>query len=103
MKTPIKPTTLTRVTVSTQAVEIVPAEPYVRKIILLPPASPQLFAAIDEDGDTIADCRTYKWAPLTQGYPITLMLLPGQFMWAIADTAGQAPIGVVCHYLEEPT
>lgn len=96
----VAPTTVTRHTVSTSAVEAVPSEPYQRKLVFLPPASPQLFWAIDEDGDAIADCRTYKWSPMSQGYPFDLEILPGQFVWVIADTAGQAPLAVICHYIE---
>lgn len=91
-------TTATRVTVSTAAFELVPVENVKRWITLIPPSSPQMFFAIDEDGDAIADCRAYQWVPMGT-YPLHwIPLEPGQFMWAIADTAGQAPIGVICSY-----
>jgi hypothetical protein len=96
-------TTMARVTVSKIAVELVPAEPYLRRVILLAPGSPVMNVAIDEAGDAIAGCRDYQWSPLPQGFPVPpFHLLPGQFMWAVADTPGQAPITVICEYLEGP-
>ena len=94
-------TTSTRVTVSTKATELVPPENIRRRITLLPPGSPQMYFAIDQTNEDIADCRTYYWVPMGT-FPVpSFTLEAGQFIYAIADTSGQAPIGVICEYLEE--
>lgn len=90
-------TTSTRMTVSTAAALIVPAEGEKRTITFIPPASPQMFFMIDATPEDIADCRAYQWCPMGT-YPFTIELDPGQFVSAIADTAGQNAITVICKY-----
>jgi hypothetical protein len=93
-------TTLTRVTVSTAAVELVPAENELRRITILPVPSPSMNFAIDQTADDIADTRAYYWAPLPT-YPIPAFLLqPGQCIFIIATDSGESPVGVICEYLE---
>lgn len=92
------PTTSFFVTTSTQACELVPKDDKRRVIRILPPAAPQMRFAIDEDWAEIAWSRAYKWPPMPTGYWFDVPLEPGQFISVVADTAGQAPISVICIY-----
>jgi hypothetical protein len=93
-------TTSNRVTVSTTAVELVPPESTHRRVTLIAPGSPQMFFAIDHTNKEIADGWAYQWVPLGS-YPVSFELQPGQFVYAIGDTNGVNPIGVICEYLED--
>lgn len=94
-------TTLTRVTVSTAAVELVPAADVTRRITILPVPSPSMNFAIDETADDIADTRNYYWAPMPKQPVPPFKLMPGQSIWAIGLDNGEGQVGVICEYIDE--